>query len=89
MHGSSSKLLQDQREAKTSQEKPSKGNNSGPETETQPSGPSEKLACQQTLVDILNEGQCDIDLKEPKDVINIHGPSSQGPRTTLIVHVES
>lgn len=53
MHGSSSKLLQDQKEARISQEKPSKGSNTGPETEAQPSSPSGRPACQQTLVDTL------------------------------------
>ena len=43
---------------------------------------------QLTLVNLLSIDQSTLDLEQAKDGISVHGPSCQGPRTLLVIHME-
>ena len=50
---------------------------------------SEELTCQLPLQDTLRPDLCIKDQENPRDVITVHGPSTQGPRLALMISTSS
>lgn len=44
--------------------------------------------CQLTMQNTWSSNWCTKRLENPRGITSIHGPSSQGPRTTLMIHTK-
>ena len=84
-HESSLVIQHDQREVNSDKENQGKTAKTKLDAEVQH---PKQSACLQTLLSLLSQDLCTLDLGKIKKPIFTHGPSSHGTRTTLIINIE-